>query len=719
MASDYYQHEATLTDLSAATTYQYDVYVGGVDLTPQVDRLTTAPPVGTGSISFVAFGDSGSGTSNQRQLAELMSAQFGAGRWDFAVHTGDVVYPKGSYQLLHDRFFDIYQDWLRRYPISLAVGNHEDYVNDGRPYLDLFSLPDNGYTPRFPDQTERYYSFDYGPVHFIALDTQIAFAGERQREQLTWLVRDLEATTQPWRIVFFHIPAYGSSDFASAFSKRRALQPIFERYGVQLVLAGHEHAYARGGPWREPPSAQAAVMHVVTGGGGASLTHPSPGPWLVNWARAYHYLSIDVSDCTPSGACALTLEAVGLNGQPFDAFTLDLRAQQQDAAAPTVVWNQPASGAVVSGPAVLSATASDDQEVVKVDVLVDGALRLVDTGAPYEWAWDTTRELNGDRNLELRALDIAGRVAASETRVVRVANPQASLMLLSPNGSEVASTAAPYHIRWAAGAGSAPLTRFRVEVAPNGRTFNTIAECATLSASARECVWNAPGPTSSKAVVRVTAIDALGQEVATTSAAFRIQSAPPTVTVKFPNSAATVGVGSTQSLFWTSPLGLFGTWRVELSRDGGSNWETIAPAFLLLENGLRWTANGPATSEGLVRVSNANVAVHDVSDALFTIAPPSLAVTGLPGSTVWTANTQTKVKWTTNLGEYDRLNVRLSTDGGNTFPLIIAGAVPAAARMTTVTVPPVSTSSARILIEALGNSAWKAISSANFRIVLP
>src|SRR5687768_15357195 len=69
LAADYYQHVARLTGLPASTTYEYDILVGGVDLNSQADSLKTAPPVGSGTVSFVAFGDSGTGSSQQQQVA--------------------------------------------------------------------------------------------------------------------------------------------------------------------------------------------------------------------------------------------------------------------------------------------------------------------------------------------------------------------------------------------------------------------------------------------------------------------------------------------------------------------------------------------------------------------------------------------------------------------------------------------------------------------------
>jgi hypothetical protein len=68
----------------------------------------------------------------------------------------------------------------------------------------VFVLPEEGATTKYPDNAERFYSFDYGPVHFVALDTEHAFIDTARRQaQLAWLDADLAATTQPWKVVYF------------------------------------------------------------------------------------------------------------------------------------------------------------------------------------------------------------------------------------------------------------------------------------------------------------------------------------------------------------------------------------------------------------------------------------------------------------------------------------------------------------------------------------
>jgi Bacterial Ig domain len=364
----------------------------------------------------------------------------------------------------------------------------------------------------------------------------------------------------------------------------------------------------------------------------------------------------------------------------------------------------------------VTATALDDQQVVKVDLWVDNELRLVDDTAPYKWSWNTANELNGDHTLELRALDIAGRVATSELRTVRVNNSAPTVALLSPMWDRV-FTGLPLRIRWIAADGAAPIAAFRIDVSSDGKTFRSLAGCEVLPSTARECLWNAPGPASNRSAVRITAIDALGASVARTSPTFKILTGATTLTMRYPDKPTALGIGSTQSVFWSTDLGL-SPLNVELSLDGGLSWGALASPLLPLNGDLRWTMSGPATSRGLIRVSSMNTSLQDVSDAVFTIAPSSLALRLPIANTVWRHHSQAQVKWATNLGAYDRLNVRLSIDGGTTFPIVLAGSVDAKRGVAKVIVPALTTDTARVMLESLANPAWRAV-GANFKIMPP
>ncbi|HXH07668.1 MAG TPA: metallophosphoesterase family protein, partial [Vicinamibacterales bacterium] len=274
LPQDVYQHEARLVGLSPGTRYEYDVFLDGVDLTGGTDAFTTAPPRGSGTVRFIAFGDSGTGSAEQRGLAQRMLAD----TFDLALHGGDLAYgdagqPGGTYRLLEDRLFGVYAPWMRQRPLFPAIGNHEEETDYARPYLDVFVLPANGATSGFPDHAERFYSFDYGPVHFVALDTELAFRDPvRQAAQLAWLESDLSNTSQPWRIAYLHRAPYSAgTQRGSDPTVRAAFAPVFERYGVQLVIAAHDHLYERSVPWREHTTSGAPVTYIVTGGGGAPL----------------------------------------------------------------------------------------------------------------------------------------------------------------------------------------------------------------------------------------------------------------------------------------------------------------------------------------------------------------------------------------------------------------------------------------------------------------
>ena len=417
MAFDYYQHEAAVGGLSPATTYGYDVFVGNTDVNAVSDRFTTAPAAGTGRAQFIIFGDSGTGSTDQQALAAVMDAD----TFDLAMHAGDIAYGNSggtgdaTYSTYQSWFFDVYRDWLRRRPFFPSPGNHDVRAGTswGEAYLNLFVLPELAGAGAYPDHAERYYSFDYGSVHFVALDTEAAFVdSSRRAEQLRWLEADLSSTSLLWKVAYFHRSPYSSGGHGSDTAVRQAFGPLFEKYNVQLVLSAHDHGYERSVPWRSSTdTTRQAVTYIVTGGGGGPLYPVSQSAWTATSASRHHYVKVTIDGCDA------TIDAIGKDGAAFDRHRLDGCGQWGDAAPPGVSFVSPSAGASVSGTVTVSASASDDVRVEKVDLWIDGRLHAIDTTAPYAFAWDTRTAAAGSHALELRAYDIDGKRATSSRTV--------------------------------------------------------------------------------------------------------------------------------------------------------------------------------------------------------------------------------------------------------------------------------------------------------------
>lgn len=319
LGHDYYHHEVPVTGLAAATAYAYEARV---DEAPVAQAgFTTAPAPGTGAVSFIAFGDSGTGSTAQRDLAAVMAAD----AFDLALHLGDIAYGNSggtgdaTFRTYNDWFFGIYSAWLPSRAFFPSQGNHDSRPSNGNgvAYLDTFTLPPNGATAAYPDHAERYYSFDYGPVHFVALDTEFAFQdATRRSEQLSWLESDLAASRQPWKIAFFHRSPYSAgAEHGSDLVVRSAFAPLFEQYGVQLALSSHEHDYERSHP-QSTSGGGTAVTYVVSGGGGGPLYPAGTGSWTAYSASRHHYVKVAADTCT------LQLQAIDSGGSAFDAATI-------------------------------------------------------------------------------------------------------------------------------------------------------------------------------------------------------------------------------------------------------------------------------------------------------------------------------------------------------------------------------------------------------------
>ncbi len=172
---------------------------------------------------------------------------------------------------------------------------------------------------RAPQAGRAYYAFDWGPGRFVALDTNQMFPipgaprispGSEQRR---WLERELASSSARWKIVFLHIGPYSSGMHGGSAELAEWIAPLFEKHGVDVVFAGHDHSYERTAPIvRGRRSAQGPV-YVTCGIGGAALRRRKERfPWTELFARRHGYVRVALEPGR------LGLEAVGADGIVFD-----------------------------------------------------------------------------------------------------------------------------------------------------------------------------------------------------------------------------------------------------------------------------------------------------------------------------------------------------------------------------------------------------------------
>ena len=281
-----------LDTLEPNTIYCYQIEDDTQALTNPTGFRTAPSPDSTEPVRFIAFGDSGGGGSDQYALLEQMYTV----PYELMIHTGDLAYDTGTISQFEDNVFGVYADLFKNIPFMPAAGNHDYGTLRGAPFRDVFNLPGAS--------GEKWYSYDWGRVHFVALDTESDYA-----TQMTWLEQDLAANQLPWKIIYMHKPPYSSGTHGSDGSLRGKLAPIAEKYGVQLVLAGHDHNYERMKP-------QNGVAYVVTGGGGIGTRSVGTSSFTALSVDVIHFVQVEV------GVDELTLHAIDATGTEFDSMVV-------------------------------------------------------------------------------------------------------------------------------------------------------------------------------------------------------------------------------------------------------------------------------------------------------------------------------------------------------------------------------------------------------------
>ncbi len=247
-------HSVEFRDLKPASLYAYRVGDGENWSEWSHFRTAHAPRESDPEpFSFVYFGDA------QNDIKSLWSrvirqAYSDAPKARFLIHAGDLVTTSNSDALWGEWFGAA--GWINaNVPAVPVPGNHE-YIRPRdaqgktipnskgrltRHWRPQFTLPTHG--PAGLEETA--YTFDFQGARIVALNSN-----EQHEEQVKWLERVLQErpSTSRWTILTFHHPIYSTAKGRDNAELRKLWQPTFDQYGVDLVLQGHDHTYARMGP---------------------------------------------------------------------------------------------------------------------------------------------------------------------------------------------------------------------------------------------------------------------------------------------------------------------------------------------------------------------------------------------------------------------------------------------------------------------------------------
>ena len=198
--------------------------LAGPGLSAQNITLPNKP----GSVKFAAMGDNGTGDAPQYAIAKLMTKVHEQFPFDTVIMLGDNMYGSQNPKDFERKFSTPYKPLLDGgVKFYAALGNHDNQEN--RLYKPWNM---NG---------ERYYSYKKQNVRFFVLDSD--YIDPKQRD---WIERELKDSTDEWKIAYFHHPLYSSAGrHGSEVDLRVLLEPLFVKYGVNVVFSGHDHVYER------------------------------------------------------------------------------------------------------------------------------------------------------------------------------------------------------------------------------------------------------------------------------------------------------------------------------------------------------------------------------------------------------------------------------------------------------------------------------------------
>lgn len=253
----------------------------------------TFPDEGSPLLRFMSVADTGTGAEGQYAVSSAMVQYAQKFPCELVVLAGDNIYNNGEIEKIKAVFEDPYRPLLEQgVPFYACLGNHDIRTDNGVPQTQY---------PLFNMEGKRYYSFRRGSVQFWALDTN---SNADWVNQLAWLEQELSQSDAPWKIVFGHHQIYSSAHYGLNTKLIETLTPLFQKYGVQLYINGHEHVYER-------TYAINGTTYLICGAG-AGVRDVGRSAWTAHSASRLSFAAYEVYEDR------ILVQAIGTDHQVFD-----------------------------------------------------------------------------------------------------------------------------------------------------------------------------------------------------------------------------------------------------------------------------------------------------------------------------------------------------------------------------------------------------------------
>lgn len=286
-----YVHRVKLENLKGGNIYFYkaihenDASETSKFRTHAVDNLP---------ILFAVMGDNRSNPFDHSRKSKKMK------RFEplFSLYTGDLCFD-GKYETWKNEFFTEEElNLISEVPFFTSIGNHEGSAQNSKAFLEPANK-NSGHN--------FYYSFDFGNIHFTVISTEHSV--KPGSDQWKFVEQDFKNTSKKWKITVFHMPAYAAGGHGSNNDMIKMTTELFEKYGVDICLTGHNHFYQR--------NYLNNIYHLVFGGGGAPLHTPKSENFTQISVKDYHYGIFEVHENK------ININVYNLKDEKIDSFEID------------------------------------------------------------------------------------------------------------------------------------------------------------------------------------------------------------------------------------------------------------------------------------------------------------------------------------------------------------------------------------------------------------